>query len=182
MSHAVSLLPFCSFYMCYLFNDSSRTEMGVTFLGAPVSAWNQSVWLLMPNPFSETQVHALKLCLCFKSVSVLSENHVLVLNRTQWQKLLPCSKCQWWSTWVDLDAACFTQRILVGSLMPVTFIFSLLQPSVFSEKYGLLLVFYSWCFGIFLIYLLQPIFVCLLLSTTCDICAKGAIEYFLPFL
>lgn len=49
-----------------------------------------------------------------------------------------------------------------------------------SEKYGLPLVLYSWCFGIFLISLLQLIFVCLLLSTSCDICGRGVLNTFYP--
>lgn len=171
------LFPCCNFVvfsMCYLFNDSSRTGTGVTASYAPVSACDLSVWLPIPNPFSETQVRALKLCLqwsdsCLKSVSFSGENHFLVLNRTWRRKPLPCSRYQWWSALVDVDTVCvLLQSILVGSLMPVSFIFSLLQLSVFSENYGLLLVFYSWCFGIFLISLLQLIFVvsyCLILLT-----------------
>lgn len=49
-----------------------------------------------------------------------------------------------------------------------------------SEKYGLLLVLYSWCFGIFLISLLQLIFVCLLLSTSCDLYGRGVLNTFYP--
>lgn len=85
----------------------------------------------------------------------------------------------WWSMLVDWDTLCFTQSALVGSLMPTSFIFSLPQPSI-SEEYGLPLVLYSWCFGIFLISLLQLIFVCLLLSTSCDICGRGVLNTFYP--
>lgn len=49
-----------------------------------------------------------------------------------------------------------------------------------SEKYGLPLVLYSWCSGIFLISLLQFIFVCLLLSTSCDICGREVLNNFYP--
>lgn len=46
-----------------LFNYSDRIGTGVTASHPSVSACDQSVQLSMPNPFSEVQVGALKLCL-----------------------------------------------------------------------------------------------------------------------
>lgn len=149
------LFPCCHFVvfpMCYLFNYSSRIGIGVTASHAPVSSCDQSMWLPMPNPFSEIQVGALRLCLlwsdsCLKSVS--GENHFLFLNRTEERKLLPCSQCQWWSSLVDLDTVvCFTDY---SSRKPNPCFIHVLITAAFHilREIWAATVFYSWCFGIF---------------------------------
>lgn len=142
------------------------------------------MWLPMPNAFSETQLHALKLCLqwsdsCLKSVSDSGENHFLVLNGTWGRKPWPCSTSPMinagWLRHSVFYTECFSRK-------PNAHFIHFLITTAFciTEKYGLPLVLYSWCFGIFLISLLQLIFVCLLLSTSCDICGRGVLDTFYP--
>lgn len=146
------------------------------------------MWLPMPNAFSETQVHALKLCLqlsdsCLKSVSDSGANHFLVLSSSEEDMRVKAVTLQHMSLMINagwLRHSVFYTECSIRKPNAHFIHFLITTAFCISEEYGLPLVLYSWCFGIFLISLLQLIFVCLLLSTSCDICGKGVLNTFYP--